>query len=812
MTAAVLPSYDLGKLRGLPDDVLSLCNVVTVGRENGFDPGWLWDTYTLEGAKAQRWKSASSQRPEGSSSWAKYRWHPDKPSGNAGYFDPDYGLKDAIKHAFGCLYIVGGEIAAMSMFAAGFRNTTSFFGDNAIPRDTLLEDLKTLGVSLLYMIPDRDTAGMNCAATVRDLVSRDLDLEFSVYALPYEIAEKHGKDVNDLWLQLGANREAFRDAVDAMPIWKLPEPKPTVLTFPLVTSFNEDLPEGFKSALFRDVESRAPQNKAFRWHSDGWSSNIRCPFHDDKEASAGFNKESMSFKCFACGAKSAKEYGEGVGIIMRDYFDDGVPLAHSNGTAPTVKENLTAQKPVETVKPQLRPKLPAFAQLTPEQEAEAAYGRRWLDDYLDWTHKSCPLAPEIFHEAMALWLLATVATRRMKLVMGGREIYPNLYVMIVAKTSLYRKSTAMNEAKKVLKQAGLECLLLPTDVTPEALFDELAGVKPVNFDSLTPDDKKDWLQGRAVAAQRSFIKDECSSILANLRKEYNAGLSELLLEGYQGDGGKLKKLLKSKGLITVKDMCLSFLGATTPVMYAKYMTNEEQENGFVARFALITPEGIPVYETVDEPVPVPHALTDSLRRMFLDVLPWHNDERPSASAMVADVITPPTTHVTMDADAIKQLGEYDKALNYDMLISDTVSESKAAAYTRLATMVKKVAMLLAATDGEKKHVRIEARHAYAAQMIGERWRESLHRLDTDIARSAGSDNDKVLNYLRGAGETGASIRDIMRDCAIKHRNHLEDNLKTLYEDGKIEKFEYKPDGGKGGRPSIRFRLLSSSSS
>lgn len=467
-------------------------------------------------------------------------------------------------------------------------------------------------------------------------------------------------------------------------------------------------------------------------------------------------------------------------------------------------------KPAPPKAAELRPKLPAFAQLTPEQEAEAAYGRRWLDDYLDWTHKSCPLAPEIFHEAMALWLLATVATRRMKLVMGGREIYPNLYVMIVAKTSLYRKSTAMNEAKKVLKQAGLECLLLPTDVTPEALFDELAGVKPVNFDSLTPDDKKDWLQGRAVAAQRSFIKDECSSILANLRKEYNAGLSELLLEGYQGDGGKLKKLLKSKGLITVKDMCLSFLGATTPVMYAKYMTNEEQENGFVARFALITPEGIPVYETVDEPVPVPHALTDSLRRMFLDVLPWHNDERPSASAMVADVITPPTTHVTMDADAIKQLGEYDKALNYDMLISDTVSESKAAAYTRLATMVKKVAMLLAATDGEKKHVRIEARHAYAAQMIGERWRESLHRLDTDIARSAGSENDKVLNYLRGAGETGASIRDIMRDCAIKHRNHLEDNLKTLYEDGKIEKFEYKPDGGKGGRPSIRFRLLSSS--
>lgn len=564
-----------------------------------------------------------------------------------------------------------------------------------------------------------------------------------------------------------------------------------------------ELPQRFVYDILHDVEQRGAPNKAVKWGGDGWSSNIRCPFHDDEQASAGFNKDSMSFNCFRCGKKSAKEYGEKVGIILKDYYDLSTSIKLVK-PAPTPMQAPSKPKPEKD--DSIRPPLSKFARLTTEQEIEAAQGRGWLDSYLAFTNQSCPLAPDIFHEAMALWLLATVSTRRLKFVLGGQEIYPNLYVMVIAKTSLYRKSTAMNEAKKVLKAAGLECLLLPTDVTPEALFDELAGVKPVNFETLNQEDRREWLMGRAVAAQRSFIKDECSSIFANLKKDYNAGLTELLLEGYQGDGGKLRKLLKSKGLISVRDMCLSFLGATTPVMYGKYITNEETENGFVARFAIITPESLPTYKTVDEPVPIPSPLVMQIRRMFLDTLPWHNNERPSASGIMGDVVTPPAATVSASTPAIEQLSKYRKALNYDMLIK-SVAEDKHAAYTRLGTMVVKIAMLLAAIECETQNVRIEARHAYAAQLITERWRESLHRLERDVARSSDSDNDKVLNYIKTAGSLGSTLREIMRDCAIKQRIVAEGALKTLYDDGMIEKYEYRPTGA--GRPSIRYRYVSS---
>lgn len=795
----IIAPQPLSETRGISEYVCELFRIATV------NDGWTWQTKTSDGKTATRWKSRYSKAPEGAASWAKYRWLPEKPA-HANYCYPvSLSLMNAIKDADGVLYIVGGEIALMSMMSAGFLNTTCTFGDSTIPA-SIKDDFLKWGVKTLRVIPDRDDSGLKWALNIRNALKDQLTITVETLALPYELVKSHGSDVNDFWLDNDAEAFTFAEKIKALPVWVLPEPAapaPKLMeTFSVGESVN--LPHGF----IRDIERALGVEGSYQ--VDGWSRKpVRCPFHDDTHPSAYWNHEVAVLKCFSgCGTSyNAKTTGEQLGLRLRDYLDSTPTLKVVTRETVLVEdtEATTAKTPVVAApKKQLRPPLPEFAQLTPEQEVLANTGRKWLDGYLTWTKQSCALAPEIFHEAMALWLLATIATRRIKIAIGGQEIYPNLYVLVIAKTSLYRKSTAMGKAKEALKAAGLESLLLPTDVTPEALFDELAGVQPVNFNSMSAEDRREWLLGRAVAAQRSFMKDECSSIFANLKKDYNAGLTELLLEGYQGDGGKLKKLLKSKGLVSVKDMCLSFLGATTPVMYSKYITNEETENGFIARFAIVTPEGIPVYEVLDDPPPMPPHLVSQLRHMFTNVLPWHNDEKPRASEAFGDVVTPPVMNASAAPEALKQLGEYRKALNYDMLLND-VEEAKNAAYTRLATMAAKVALLLAAIDTSSGTVRIEEQHVYAAQIICERWRESLYRLDRDVARSAESANEKVMNYLKSMGSTGATIRDVMRDCAIKQRGYLEDVLKVLAEDGVLEKFEYKPDGA--GRPSIRFRYI-----
>ena len=134
--------------------------------------------------------------------------------------------------------------------------------------------------------------------------------------------------------------------------------------------------------------------------------------------------------------------------------------------------------------------------------------------------------------------------------------------------------------QRLIDAAGLNALTISGDATPEALFDEMAGLKPMNYKDLPESVQKRWKSGRVFASQRMIMKDEASSIFASMKKDYNAGLTEILLQGYDGDTGVWEKILKSRGLISVRDMCLSFLGATTPAMWSKHVGQEEAENGF----------------------------------------------------------------------------------------------------------------------------------------------------------------------------------------------------------------------------------------
>lgn len=480
--------------------------------------------------------------------------------------------------------------------------------------------------------------------------------------------------------------------------------------------------------------------------------------------------------------------------------------------APTVQPpTLTVVPPVNGVAPaktrDARPPLPTLAALSDAQMTEAANGRKWLDTYVEWATQASPLTPRLFHEGIGLWLLASVSTRRMCVHIGGEFIYPNLYLLIIARTTIYRKSTAMKLAKQVLAKANLTSLLLPAEATPEALFDELAGIKPPNFETLPEDARKRWMMGRAVAAQRSFFKDEVSSLFASFKKDYMAGLHEIFLQGYDADVDQLDKRLKSLGIVTVKKPCLSFLGATTPGMFGKYVGTEEHESGLLPRFAILTPDAdLPYRDPADE-LAEPTMLVEQLKRMFMDALPWHGETRPTAPAEFAEVQPPDVMTVGFAPEAFDQLKRYRRVMGFDFVHNETITDIQAAFYARLGTMAYKVAMLLAAVETGQRGFRIEARHAYAAQQICETWRESLHRLEGDVNKAKGGDSDdnKVLGYIRQSGIKGVTLREIMQFCNLRPRAKAVEALTILADDGLIEKYDYKPEGR--GRPTQYYRMI-----
>ena len=53
----------------------------------------------------------------------------------------------------------------------------------------------------------------------------------------------------------------------------------------------------------------------------------------------------------------------------------------------------------------------------------------------------------------------------------------------------------------------------------------------MNYKDLTDSVQTRWKKGRAFAAQRMIMQDEASSIFAAMKKDYNAGLTESVLQG-----------------------------------------------------------------------------------------------------------------------------------------------------------------------------------------------------------------------------------------------------------------------------------------
>jgi hypothetical protein len=800
-----MPKRDLAAERGFTSRVMALFNVTEQGDR------WVYQTRRMGHAEpGVRSKSFYSIAPPGQEkTWHKYDWRPEKPDGAFYFYPPSLSLADAIKAADGVLYMSGGDMGTMSLMSAGLMNATNTFGDSAIPA-TIAEDMRKLGVKRLVLLPDRDTSGQRWGAKIRDLmIPVGLDIEIDVRALPYDLKDKHGQDVNDWWLQVldatapGEDEAAtLRDQITQLAPWHLPEPERRTADNADAVLSPIELPGDFISAIERRLEIEP------NFNGTGWTRKpVRCPFHDDAHPSAFWNRHMAILRCFSGCQKTylAKEVGGQFGLELKDFLSatPRIPMATTAGgtTVTIVAKQETppepAIEPAHAVKGNLRPALPDYAALSADDLKLASVGRGWLNEYVRWAMRSAPASPEIFHEAMGLWLLASVSTRRVALPVSGEMIYPNLYILIVAKTSLYRKSTAMKQVRRLLEAAGMSPLRLPEDATPEALFDELSGIKPSNFDGLPETTKRDWLRGRAVAAQRTILKDEASSIFANLRKDYNAGLSELLLQGYDTDGGRLQKLLKGRGLVTLNDMCLSFLGATTPVMMAKYMTNEEVENGFMARFAVVTPEGPPVYQEGGDATGVPAALVDRVRAIFNEVLPWHGGKQPAGASEYGEVISPPVMTAKAEPKAMRRLLDYRKALGFDMLEREIIGEDKSASYSRLPTMAIKIALSLAMSEtAAGQTVTVHEAHALAAILIAERWRESLHRLERDTARAVGNrTEDKLLDYLRSAGLMGATLRDIKRDIRARDQREVVDALTSLADAGLIVKDQRKPARG-----------------
>lgn len=447
--------------------------------------------------------------------------------------------------------------------------------------------------------------------------------------------------------------------------------------------------------------------------------------------------------------------------------------------------------PVTTV-PALPPR---FAELQSQAEPCA----QWLDDYIAFGRAAAPMTPRSFHEAAALYAVSTIIARRIYLRVSTGAIYPNLFMLFVAPSSIYRKTTGMKLISQLFKQCGLGYMLLPQKMTPEAFVAELAtGVPPPSADPKILDS---WLKERAFAAQRSWMLDEASRLFRSMKSDAYAALLELMLDLYECPEDITERTI-GRGRTSISSAYLSFFGATTPDMSGRYLASQELwGSGLWPRFILIQPDEPATYQffpdAIDFPSSILHAFRAIAERFPTPIARWESvtDDDGTQQKRLQIYGEQPASHVVL-ADGVWDTWEaYDRAL-FDMVQAGAVRSPIDTAYQRLAKQTIKVAMILATMDGDSATVCVELRHLSRAITITERWRAMLHDMwehGTQIEEERTA--DRIISMIADTGIDGIATRDIYRTHHLKS----EDGRKLLEElalSGQIEKFQLTATNGR----------------
>ncbi|MDX2139798.1 MAG: bifunctional DNA primase/polymerase [Chloroflexota bacterium] len=497
----------------------------------------------------------------------------------------------------------------------------------------------------------------------------------------------------------------------------------------------------------------------------------------DRNPSFGFNIASGYGHCYVCGTLLAKDIAATLNVDIAS-----VGGLFEKSVQPMVSAARSAIR--QPAPPSDDPPTVNMSYKLPD----------WLAQYLEWAGATGNQTPIVFHQAAGLWLLATAVGRRLYgEAPWGVKLYPNLYLMLIAGTTFYRKSTAYKLAEGVAR-AAIPHMLMPTPGSPERFQEALAGRMPGNYDKLAREQQERLTKAQPFAAQRGLLKDEVAGLFGAInRKDYMVGMKDLLMELYDCPDYVDKDT--QTGLNIVQNAALSILGVTTPASLSSAVNGGDWDNGLLIRFALLTPE--PDY--AERPASasfraVPDSLINDLRKL--------HDRLPQPEPTDFGLAAPGALRLEVQCWAECQ-GYGDWLRKRCAPSGDTeLDERLKGVYGRMHVQAFKLASLFAALDwfGTSADVpTVTVGHWSAGQAIAEGWRQSAHRLLEQLDRSGEAvqekrQQDRLLNAIRGAGAGGVGLRDLYRNLnfsAKQARGLASDLVRAgLIEERRMERAEW----------------------
>lgn len=179
-------------------------------------------------------------------------------------------------------------------------------------------------------------------------------------------------------------------------------------------------------------------------------------------------------------------------------------------------------------------------------------------------------SPARFQYWSALAALSAVAKKSMFLNRYYYNLYPNIYVFLVAKSGL-RKSNPVTLAKKLVVEAESTRVILGRN-SIQAVLKELGKAKSLENGGVLKDASGFLVSGELASF---LVKDpEALTILTDL---YDTHACE----------PEWVNTLKTSGTDTLKNVCLTLLGATNEDHFKAAVPNDAIGGGFIARTLIV---------------------------------------------------------------------------------------------------------------------------------------------------------------------------------------------------------------------------------
>lgn len=279
-------------------------------------------------------------------------------------------------------------------------------------------------------------------------------------------------------------------------------------------------------------------------------------------------------------------------------------------------------------------------------------GSKLYDSIVSYLQDSTTSDP-LFFKLSALFVCSVAIQDNVRLKTEYATVKPNLYIMLLGKSTISHKTTLMNLIIELLSDKHIDYMV--SSWSPEGLTKFLA------------DNRK-----------ALFIKDEFGGMLASMAsKDYMSDAKDLLMELY--DNKKTLNRQLSTKTITLKDPYFAIFTALTPERFIESFSYQDIHNGFLVRFAVAN-----YHESTEK------------HKVNLTAHTLHKLNIIAEIANIRKVLGNKQRTIILSDEAEQLFDKYTKPI-----INDKQDELTLALYGRYNVMVLKVAMTMFVLDNYK---------------------------------------------------------------------------------------------------------------